>query len=132
MPDQYRMVEALLVQQAESSGLDLPHQDGQGAEALPFSSIYMIGDNPASDVRGARNAGATPLRFVVPGWIHGRAMHQLHVYDACDLRGRAPFDNTFAQHYSNRAGIMLLQMMRPVKASLLHTIASVCNHLLDV
>ena len=57
MADQYRIVEALLVEQAESLGLDLPQQEGEGPEALPFSQIYMIGDNPASDIRGARNAG---------------------------------------------------------------------------
>ncbi|KAK9831207.1 hypothetical protein WJX74_007420 [Apatococcus lobatus] len=57
MPDQYRMVEAVLVQQAQHMGLELPQQSGIGTEALPFSTIYMIGDNPASDIRGARNAG---------------------------------------------------------------------------
>ena len=59
MPDQYRMVEAVLVRQAEEMGLDLPDRSENGPEALPFSAIYMVGDNPASDIRGARNAGAT-------------------------------------------------------------------------
>ena len=54
-PPQYRLLEKLLLKQAQKLGLP---QAGQGDhQHLPFCSIYAIGDNPAADVRGARNAG---------------------------------------------------------------------------
>lgn len=64
-PEPYTLVEQLLLQQAQDLGLvEVPPADAAGAvgaelssEALPFSSIYAVGDNPAADVRGARSMG---------------------------------------------------------------------------
>ena len=46
-------MEGLLVQQAKLIGLDLPKIGGK----LPFGAVYAVGDNPASDIAGARAAG---------------------------------------------------------------------------
>lgn len=73
-PAPYRLMEALLLQQAQL--LDLVDGDsGSGsadespealdaerpAQPLPFSSVFAVGDNPAADVRGANRAG--------PPWV---------------------------------------------------------------
>ena len=52
-PEPYRLMEGLLLQQAKLIGLDLP----QAAGKLPFGAVYAVGDNPASDIAGARAAG---------------------------------------------------------------------------
>ena len=46
-------MEGLLLQQAKLVGLDLPKTDHR----LPFGAVYAVGDNPASDIAGARAAG---------------------------------------------------------------------------
>ncbi|GMH41606.1 hypothetical protein BSKO_09516 [Bryopsis sp. KO-2023] len=48
-PSPYRLAEKLLMKQVP------PHLHNS-TQHPPFSRIYMIGDNPAADVRGARNA----------------------------------------------------------------------------
>ena len=52
-PEPYRLMEGLLMQQAKLIGLDLPKTGGK----LPFGAVYAVGDNPASDIAGARAAG---------------------------------------------------------------------------
>lgn len=52
-PEPYRLMEGLLVEQAKLIGLDLPKSGGK----LPFGAVYAVGDNPASDIAGARAAG---------------------------------------------------------------------------
>ena len=52
-PEPYRLMEGLLLQQAKLIGLDLPQAKGK----LPFGAVYAVGDNPASDIAGARAAG---------------------------------------------------------------------------
>lgn len=52
-PEPYRLMEGLLLQQARLIGLDLPKAGGK----LPFGAVYAVGDNPASDIAGARAAG---------------------------------------------------------------------------
>ena len=52
-PQPYRLMEKLLLQQAKLIGLDLPSSDNK----LPFGAVYAVGDNPASDIAGARAAG---------------------------------------------------------------------------
>lgn len=49
----YRLMEGLLLQQAKLIGLDLP----SAGHKLPFGAVYAVGDNPASDIAGARAAG---------------------------------------------------------------------------
>jgi len=51
----YRLMEGLLLQQAKLIGLDLPSADYK----LPFGAVYAVGDNPASDIAGARAAGVS-------------------------------------------------------------------------
>ena len=46
-------MEKLLLQQAKLIGLDLPSSGNK----LPFGAVYAVGDNPASDIAGARAAG---------------------------------------------------------------------------
>ncbi|KAL3150736.1 hypothetical protein ABBQ32_000518 [Trebouxia sp. C0010 RCD-2024] len=52
-PEPYRLMEGLLLQQARLIGLDLP----KAGAKLPFGAVYAVGDNPASDIAGARAAG---------------------------------------------------------------------------
>ena len=52
-PEPYRLMEGLLMQQAKLMGLDLPKTGGK----LPFGAVFAVGDNPASDIAGARAAG---------------------------------------------------------------------------
>ena len=52
-PEPYRLMEGLLLQQAKLIGLDLP----KAGSKLPFGAVYAVGDNPASDIAGARAAG---------------------------------------------------------------------------
>ncbi len=52
----YRLMEGLLLQQAKLIGLDLP----SAGHKLPFGAVYAVGDNPASDIAGARAAGSFP------------------------------------------------------------------------
>ncbi len=52
----YRLMEGLLLQQAKLIGLDLP----SAGQKLPFGAVYAVGDNPASDIAGARAAGLLP------------------------------------------------------------------------
>lgn len=47
-PEPYQLAAAVLQDQAQRLGL--PQGDG-------FSAIYMVGDNPESDIAGARQAG---------------------------------------------------------------------------
>lgn len=61
-PEPYRLIENILIEQANA--LDLPmsapnnRPDGEnGVSPSPFTSIFAVGDNPAADVRGARAAG---------------------------------------------------------------------------
>ena len=54
-PEPYRLMEGLLLQQAKLIGLELPEANHK----LPFGAVYAVGDNPASDVAGARAAGIT-------------------------------------------------------------------------
>ena len=49
----YRIVEKILIDQA----INLGHKISSSNVSDVFSTIYMVGDNPAADVRGARNAG---------------------------------------------------------------------------
>ena len=56
-PEPYRLVTALLAEQARRLGLQAPSGNG----GLPYGAVYMVGDNPATDVAGARNAG--------PPWV---------------------------------------------------------------
>jgi len=51
----YRLMEGLLLQQAKLIGLDLP----SAGHKLPFGAVYAVGDNPASDIAGARAAGVS-------------------------------------------------------------------------
>ena len=53
-------MEKLLLQQAKLIGLDLPEAKGK----LPFGAVYAVGDNPASDIAGARAAGQTFVLLV--------------------------------------------------------------------
>lgn len=46
-------MEELLLKQAKLIGMDLP----QAGHKLPFGAVYAVGDNPASDIAGARSAG---------------------------------------------------------------------------
>jgi len=52
----YRLMEGLLLQQAKLIGLDLP----SAGQKLPFGAVYAVGDNPTSDIAGARAAGLFP------------------------------------------------------------------------
>ena len=52
-PQPYRLMEDLLLKQAKLIGMDLP----QAGHKLPFGAVYAVGDNPASDIAGARSAG---------------------------------------------------------------------------
>lgn len=52
-PEPYRLMEGLLLQQAKLIGLELPKANNK----LPFGAVYAVGDNPASDIAGARAAG---------------------------------------------------------------------------
>ena len=54
-------MEKVLLQQAKLIGLDLP----EARDKLPFGAVYAVGDNPASDIAGARAAGqASTLRML--------------------------------------------------------------------
>lgn len=65
-PEPYRLAEALLVKQWQAmGGHQLGRRGKQHHEALPFSSIYAVGDNPAADVRGANAAGAPWVSVLV-------------------------------------------------------------------
>ena len=55
-----RLVEQRLVRQAMELGLYNPKK-GAGALRAPFRAIYAVGDNPASDIRGANRSG--------PPWV---------------------------------------------------------------
>lgn len=55
-------MEGLLVQQAKLIGLDLPKTGGN----LPFGAVYAVGDNPASDIAGARAAGNFFIGICLP------------------------------------------------------------------
>lgn len=61
-PEPYRLMEGLLLQQARLIGLDLPKAGGK----LPFGAVYAVGDNPASDIAGARAAGTSALMLCSP------------------------------------------------------------------
>lgn len=61
-PEPYRLMEGLLMQQAKLIGLDLPKSGGK----LPFGAVYAVGDNPASDIAGARAAGTCRFMSVHP------------------------------------------------------------------
>ena len=52
-PQPYRLMEGLLLKQAKLIGMDLP----TAGHKLPFGAVYAVGDNPASDIAGARSAG---------------------------------------------------------------------------
>ena len=58
-PEPYRLMESLLLHQAKLIGLDLPKTDHK----LPFGAVYAVGDNPASDIAGARAAGDLQIDF---------------------------------------------------------------------
>lgn len=62
-PEPYRLMEKLLVQQAELIGLELPKAAGS---KLPFGAVYAVGDNPSSDIAGARAAGMTHYASFTP------------------------------------------------------------------
>lgn len=68
----YRLIEALLLKQAAGMGLACALQGEEdislealerntSPQPLPFSSVFAVGDNPASDIRGANRAG--------PPWV---------------------------------------------------------------
>lgn len=59
-PEPYRLVEKLLVQQAKLTGLDL----STAGNKLPFGAVYAVGDNPASDIAGARAAGESFANYI--------------------------------------------------------------------
>lgn len=61
-PEPYRLMEGLLLQQAQLIGLDLPKAGGK----LPFGAVYAVGDNPASDIAGATAAGTCLPLILVP------------------------------------------------------------------
>ena len=61
-----RLVETLLQEQGESLN----------GEKRPLEQIFMVGDNPAADVRGARNAGAPWIAVLVEtGVFHTSSLH---------------------------------------------------------
>jgi ribonucleotide monophosphatase NagD (HAD superfamily) len=47
-------------------------QERQQQQALPFSAIYAVGDNPAADVRGANAAGAPWVSVLVKTGVADR------------------------------------------------------------
>jgi len=55
LPAPFRMVEQLLSEQAALLGWEMPE-----GRASPFDAIFMVGDNPQVDVRGATAAAAAP------------------------------------------------------------------------
>lgn len=62
-PEPYRLAEALLLKQWQ--GMAGGQQLRRTLDALPFSAIYAVGDNPAADVRGANAAGAPWVSVLV-------------------------------------------------------------------
>ncbi|GLT66871.1 hypothetical protein SLA2020_392140 [Shorea laevis] len=56
-PFVFKNAEAILSQLMPSSHLALLEDSGV-SESLPFKTLYMIGDNPAVDIKGARQAGS--------------------------------------------------------------------------
>ncbi|KAK9829998.1 hypothetical protein WJX72_009132 [[Myrmecia] bisecta] len=56
-PEPYELIQKLLMQQAHELG----YVSSQETGSLPFGGIFMVGDNPKADVRGARLRG--------PPWV---------------------------------------------------------------
>ena len=53
-------MEGLLLQQAKLIGLESPKANHK----LPFGAVYAVGDNPASDIAGARAAGRLTVHYM--------------------------------------------------------------------
>lgn len=83
----YRLMEGLLLQQAKLISLDLP----SAGHKLPFGAVYAVGDNPASDIAGARSAGLLPaflnrfLRAACLCTVHSCAGSAAAVLPVCSL-----------------------------------------------
>ena len=60
-------MEGLLMRQAKLIGLELPKTSSK----LPFGAVYAVGDNPASDIAGARAAGTFLIRVCLPTFLEG-------------------------------------------------------------
>lgn len=73
-PEPYRLMQGLLVQQAKLIGLDLPQSSGK----LPFGAVYAVGDNPASDIAGARAAGSLMVYIYSPAFLSCNPVLYLH------------------------------------------------------
>lgn len=74
-PEPYRLMEGLLVQQAKLIGLDLPKTGGK----VPFGAVYAVGDNPASDIAGARAAGDFLTHTCLPAILDGAVFHPVQI-----------------------------------------------------
>lgn len=73
-------MEKLLLQQAKLIGLDLP----MAGSKLPFGAVYAVGDNPASDIAGARAAGGVSETFRRCSHAMGCSLYVINVCEPQD------------------------------------------------